>query len=216
MNSNWETQKLESQYHFDNTRIDPAWDRIVELGRFVGDWKKDVENAIASARPVTWKNHSNKESNKLVSAKEFNLMASGADSKIAVSHLEYQLAPVFQKIIDIIGLKEHESRVHVQFPGQVFVKHIDKLEKFNPKDPSKIARIMIMLTDWDQGHFNQFGNFTFQGWKSGDVHTFDWQNIPHSSANAGLSPRVSLLTTGIITDKTKHFLLNSKDTIISI
>lgn len=216
MNSNWETQKLESQYHFDNTRIDPAWDRIVELGRFVGDWKKDVENAIASARPVTWKNHSNNESNKLVSAKEFNLMASGADSKIAVSHLEYQLAPVFQKIIDIIGLKEHESRVHVQFPGQVFVKHIDKLEKFNPKDPSKIARIMIMLTDWDQGHFNQFGNFTFQGWKSGDVHTFDWQNIPHSSANAGLSPRVSLLTTGIITDKTKHFLLNSKDTIISI
>jgi hypothetical protein len=70
---------------------------------------------------------------------------------------------------------------------------------------------MIQLTDWDQGHFSQYGNFTYQGWKAGDIHTFDWHNVPHSSANAGLTPRVSLLTTGTLTTKTIEFLSAAKN-----
>jgi hypothetical protein len=217
MESNWELQKAKSRYHFDTTRMDPEWDRVVELGRFKGDWSNEVEKAIQTARPATWRNRAKTgEPNILVDAEENDLVHAGADPKMIVSHLEYKLEPIFQKMVDIIGLDNHESRVHVQFPGQVFTKHIDKLEKFNPDDPSKVARIMVLLTDWDQGHFNQYGNFTYQGWKSGEVHTFDWMNVPHSSANSGLTPRVSLLTTGVITEKTKQFLKNTKDTIIQI
>jgi hypothetical protein len=205
--SNWEIQKSKSSYHFDTTLNDPRYDTVIDLGSFIGEWHTEVEDAISSARPATWRNRSKSEKpNKLVEAEEYDLEAAGADPNMIFSHLEYSLAPVFQKMVDTIGLSNDESRVHVQWPGQVFVKHIDKLEKFNPEDPSKIMRVMIMLTDWDQGHFNQYGNFTYQGWKAGDIHTFDWKNVPHSSANAGLTPRVSLLTTGIITNKTLEFL----------
>ena len=43
-------------------------------------------------------------------------------------------------------------------------------------------------------------------WHAGDVHTFDWQNIPHSTANAGHGPRITLQITGVETDKTRDFL----------
>jgi len=217
MKSNWELQKAKSQYHFDNTKFDPLWDKITELGRFEGDWTKEVNDAINSARPATWRNRSKDQTpNKLVNLEEHDLLTIGADNNMLLGNLEYNLAPIFQNMIDIIGLDNSESRVHVQWPGQVFVKHIDKLEKFNPEDPSKVMRIMVMLTDWDQGHFNQYGNFTYQGWKAGDIHTFDWMNIPHSSANAGLLPRVSLLTTGVITSKTIDFLKKIKNKSINL
>lgn len=207
MESNWEIQKAKSSYHFDNTTNDPEHDTVIRLGSFIGNWKKEVDSAISSARPATWRDRSkSKRPNKLIGAEEYDLEQAGADPTMIFSHLEYNLAPIFQKMVDTIGLSNDESRVHVQWPGQVFIKHIDKLEKVNPEDPTKVMRVMVMLTDWDQGHFNQYGNFTYQGWKAGEIHTFDWKNVPHSSANAGLTPRVSLLTTGIITDRTKTFL----------
>jgi hypothetical protein len=207
MNSNWEIQKSKSLYHFNNSIIDPKWDCVEELGKFVGNWKNDVDDVIKSAKPATWRSRSKSGNpNQLIDAEENDLKNIGADVNMIISNLDYNLNPIFQKMCNIIGLSNSENRLHVQWPGQVFVKHIDKLEKFNLKDPSKIMRIMIMLTDWDQGHFNQYGNFTYQGWKSGDIHTFDWKNVPHSSANAGLTPRVSLLTTGVITNTTLDFL----------
>lgn len=210
MESNWELQKSKSAYHFDNTIMDPRWDCVNELGRFIGDWSQEVDSVIKSARPATWRDRSkSKKPNALVDFEENDLKEIGANTDMIISNLEYRLEPIFQKMCDIIGLDNAESRVHVQWPGQVFVKHIDKLEKFNPKDPSKVIRIMVMLTNWDQGHFNQYGNFTYQGWKSGDIHTFDWYNVPHSSSNSGLTPRVSLLTTGIITDATHKLLSNA-------
>ncbi len=207
MESNWEIQKAKSNYHFDNTKMDPKWDTIEYLGRFSGNWSKEVAQAIESARPATWRNRSKSGlPNKLVDAEEADLVNIGADPNMIFSNLEYNLAPPFKKICNFFKLQNLESRVHVQWPGQVFIKHIDKLEKFNPSDPSKVMRIMVMLTDWDQGHYNQYGNFTYQGWKAGEVHTFDWHNVPHSSANSGLTPRVSLLLTGVITDETLEFL----------
>ena len=36
--------------------------------------------------------------------------------------------------------------------------------------------------------------------------SFDWQNDFHCTANASLKPRVALVTTGIIGEKTRNFL----------
>jgi hypothetical protein len=214
MESNWEIQKLKSNYHFKNDTIDSEVDKIENIGRFIGDWSEEIEGAIKNSKPVSWRNRSKTGNpNSLVDAEEHDLRKIGADVNMIVSNLNYNLSPIFQKMVDIIGLGNAESRVHVQWPGQVFVKHIDKLEKFYPKDPSKVSRIMILLTDYDQGHFNQYGNFMHQFWKSGDIVSFDWMNLPHSSANAGLSPRVSLLTTGVITETTKQFFKEAKNGI---
>ena len=97
-------------------------------------------------------------------------------------------------------------RLHVQHPGQVWNLHLDKLEKWNPTDPAKVMRVMIALNDWEPGHFFSYGNYVHTGWHAGDVTTFDWQNLPHSTANAGHAPRITLQMTGVITDKTRDFL----------
>jgi hypothetical protein len=38
------------------------------------------------------------------------------------------------------------------------------------------------------------------------VTTFDWQNVPHATANAGHVPRATLQITGIQTAQTEEFL----------
>jgi len=205
--SNWEIQKSKSSYHFDNNIIDERYDCVRELGRFNGVWQDEIDQVLKSARPVSWRNRSKTGNpNRLVRAEEYDLEAAGADPNMIISNLEYNLTPTFQKMVAVIGLDNVESRIHVQWPGQVFTKHIDKLEKYCPEDPSRVMRIVVMLTDWDQGHYNQYGNFTYEHWKAGDIHTFDWMNVPHSSANSGLTPRVSLLTTGIISETTRKLL----------
>jgi hypothetical protein len=51
-----------------------------------------------------------------------------------------------------------------------------------------------------------FRSYLHQQWRAGDVTTFDWQNIPHSTANAGHNPRVTYQLTGIITERTTEFI----------
>lgn len=212
MESNWDIQRSKSAYHFDNRTIDPRWDCVKGIGKFTGNWDLEVANAIETARAATWRTRSKSgKPGKLVNEEEYDLVNVGADPDMVFGHLEYKLQPIFEQMARMIGLDNAESRVHVQWPGQVFIKHIDKLEKWAPDNPDSVARFMIMLTDWEQGHFNSYGNYIHQFWKAGDIHTFEWKHVPHSSANAGHTPRVSLLTTGIITDQTRAFLKQAAD-----
>ena len=98
--------------------------------------------------------------------------------------------------------KQVQSRVHVQFPGQVWNIHIDKLEKWNTEDPHSVYRFMVMLNDWEPGHFIQYGNFVHTGYRAGEIYSFDWYNVPHCTANAGLNPRCTMLITGVASDQT--------------
>lgn len=210
--SNWEMLKSKSIYHFDNWKIDHRWDCIQGIGKFLGDWSVELAEVIETAKPATWRTRSETGfPNKHIDKEEYDLVAAGASADMVITNIEYKLAPVFREMCDLIGLANRMDRIHVQWPGQVFTKHIDKLQKMNPENPEQIMRIMVQLTDWDQGHFSQYGNYTHSHWKAGDIYTFDWKNVPHSSANAGLSPRVSLLTTGTVTDTTKRFLAEVKN-----
>ena len=98
------------------------------------------------------------------------------------------------------------ARIHIQYPGELWHRHIDKLQKWCPEDPTKVLRAFIQLTSWQPGQFWEYGNYHWNQWAAGDVSTFDWANIPHSTANAGHNPRITLQITGIITNKTKDFL----------
>lgn len=210
--SNWEARKALSAYHFDPKIIDPRWDCIIGLGRIVGNFDQEIADVIQSAHPVTWRTRSKTgEPNDKVDAEEYDLEKTGAGADLVLANFEYNLSPKFEEICELIGLENREDRVHVQLPGQVFNIHMDRLEKFNPADPSKVMRIAIALSDWEPGQFNQYGNFTHTRFRKGDVYTFDWRHVPHSSANASLKPRVTLLTTGSIGDKTKKFLIEAKN-----
>lgn len=113
---------------------------------------------------------------------------------------------VLLNISNLFGLEDCMNRIHVQRPGEVWNLHLDKLEKWCPHNPDSVIRLQLQLTDWEPGHFWSYGNYLHQGWRAGDLTTFDWQNIPHSTANAGLNPRVTFQMTGVITEQTRTFL----------
>jgi len=211
MKSNWELTKQRSQYHFDTKRLDPRWDRVEELGYITPCWQDELTSAIEQARPVTWRTRGKPGDEKVRGneehdREEYDLESYGMDKNYIVTNMNYDIAPVFQNIADQFCLEESMARVHVQLPGQVWNLHLDKLEKWMPSDPKKVVRYFIQLNNWEMGHFWNYGNFMWSGWRAGDVSTFDWLNVPHSTANAGHVPRATLQITGIKTNKTQDML----------
>ena len=137
---------------------------------------------------------------------EYDLERVGVDPKMIITHLNWNLPASLQAVSDAFGLADCMNRIHVQMPGEVWNLHIDKLQKWAPDDPSKVMRIFIQLTDWQPGQFWEYGNYHWNQWSAGDVSTFDWPNMPHSTANAGHHPRVTYQLTGVTTEKTEEFL----------
>jgi hypothetical protein len=214
--SNWEITKRRSQYHFDNNTMDARWDTVQHLGHITPEWTEELSDAITKSTPVTWRTRG-RDSDPLKRASEeydqedYDLEQQGYGHDYVVTNLNYDLAPVFQHIANQFGLEKSMARIHVQHPGQVWNLHLDKLEKWMPADPTQVVRYFVQLTDWHQGHFWSYGNYMWSGWHAGDVSTFDWMHVPHSTANAGHSPRATLQITGIKTQETDKFLNNLKD-----
>lgn len=219
--SAWEYGKSRSSYHFRTDIIDPRWDCVQGLGRFDGDWSEEIKQAEELAKTVTihtrrdtWDNRAGHNFVKLNQAETNDLQAVGGDDQQVLFRAHHDLSPTFQKMVDMIGLGDHESRLHVQFPTESFIGHVDRFDLNWPDvPPENLMRIGIMLKDWEQGQFFQFGNFPYQQWRAGDIHTFEYLHVPHYTANSGLSPRVTLFTTGIITDKTRKFLAAAKKSV---
>jgi hypothetical protein len=115
-----------------------------------------------------------------------------------------------KKISQLFSLESCVEQIIVQMPGDVSILQIDQLQNYLPDAPWTIMRVQIALTDWEPGHFWSYGNYNHQQWHAGDVTTFDWQNLPHCTANAGHNPRVTFQLTGIITEKTNEFLSRLK------
>lgn len=209
--SNWEITRARSQYHFDPTQVDPRWDTVQHLGHVAPEWDSELAAAIATSQPVTWRTRG-RDSDPLKRATEeydqedHDLEQQGYGRDYVVTNLNYNLAPVFQRIVDQFGLEQSMARVHVQHPGQVWNLHLDKLEKWMPSDPAQVVRYFVQLTDWQPGHFWSYGNYSWTGWHAGDVSTFDWWNVPHATANAGHVARATLQITGIKTSVTERFL----------
>lgn len=216
--SSWESTKSQSSYHFDNNKFDHRYDCIFPIGRFVGDWRDEVEWVIENSKPSSWRTRvyggktsrgdggKNTPPDNWIDAEEYDIIKAGGDPNITLCRMGHELPPKLQKMCDMIGLENGHDKAHAQMTGEVFTKHIDKLGRIYPEDPDKIMRIVIMLTDWEPGHFYQYGNYTYQGWRAGDIHYFDWKNVPHCTANAGLAPRATIVTTGIRGPKTEEFL----------
>ena len=209
--SNWEITKQRSQYHFDTTQQDSRWDTVQRLGHVRPNWSSELAQAIAASRPVTWRTRGRaddalKRSGEEHDREDYDLERIGMGKDYVVTNINYELALVFQRIADQFSLEKSMARIHVQHPGQVWNLHMDKLEKWMPENPSQVVRYFVQLTDWQQGHFWSYGNYSWTGWFAGDISTFDWWNVPHATANAGHEPRATLQITGIKTSATERFL----------
>lgn len=211
MKSNWQLLKQRSQYHFDTTKLDPQWDTVIKIGRIEPNWQNELVTVLASAYPVTWRtrgrsNDPLQRRSEEYDQEDYDLEQQGYGKDYVVTDLEYTVPPGLQAVADQFGLEKSMTRIHVQRPGQVWNLHLDKLEKWMPQDPSQVVRYFVQLTDWQPGHFWSYGNFVYQGWRAGDITTFDWLNVPHATANAGHEPRATLQITGIKTITTQKYL----------
>jgi hypothetical protein len=166
---------------------------------------------VANSRPATWETRGYKGEGvppprEDLIAEEYDIERVGADPKMIITHLNWRIPDSLKWITEAFALDDCMERIHVQQPGEVWNLHIDKLQKWSPEDPSKVGRYFVQLTDWQPGQFWEYGNYHWNQWRAGDVSTFDWANMPHSTANAGHHPRVTFQLTGVITDQTRAFL----------
>ena len=209
MISSWDTSKQKSKYHFDNFKNDSQVDKVIKLGKIIADYSEDVKHAVESAKPATWRTRgkigkSRPEAE--LASEDYDLERFGYGKDYQITHLNWEITPNLKNITELFALGDCMERIHVQMPGEVWNLHLDKLEKWAPETPWMVMRVQVALTDWEQGHFWSYGNYNHQQWRAGDVTSFDWQNLPHSTANAGHNPRVTYQLTGIITEKTNDFL----------
>jgi hypothetical protein len=209
MKSSWDETKKRTRYHYDNKKIDPLYDTVTNLGNFVPCWQQELDKIIKKSKSATWRTRGqagkSRPEEELV-AEEYDLERAGYGKNYKITNLNWDIPPVLQRISDLFGLDDAMTRIHVQVPGQVWNLHLDKLEKWNPENPDSVLRVQIQLTDWEPGQFWSYGNYHHSMWSAGDVTTFNWQHVPHATANAGLEPRVTLQVTGVQTERTRDFL----------
>ena len=207
--SSWEQSKVKTKYHFDNFKNDVMVDKVDKLGSIQADFKPEVAEIIKNAKPATWRTRGAEGKTRPeeeLASEDYDLERFGYGADHQITHLNWTIPNKLKKITEMFALSDCMERIHVQMPGEVWNLHLDKLQKWAPEEPWKVMRIQVALTDWEQGHFWSYGNYNHQQWRAGDVTTFDWQNLPHSTANAGHNPRVTFQLTGVVTERTTDFI----------
>jgi hypothetical protein len=213
--SRWEFLKNRSQWHFDPFRAaESGTDSYTSVGRFRGDLESIVQRFWHDAEPVTWKSGVRTQypdndplRNALAEQQDFD--AAGFDSdQVMFDRAFVHDDPVVSKILDCIGMDNCDVRFNLQLTGQILVTHMDYLDGFQHGDwPGR--RFAVMLEDWKWGQIFQLGNANWTQWHAGDCITWEYRDIPHSTANMGWWPRPMLQISGTMTAKTELFLQNS-------
>jgi hypothetical protein len=91
--------------------------------------------------------------------------------------------------------------VYKMNPGCVLPLHSDTYARFvklhNVSDINDIVRAVVMLEDWESGHYLEINGVGITNWRAGDY--FIWRGTaPHVAANVGLTDRYTLQLTGIL------------------
>jgi len=195
--SRWEFTKSKSKWHFDKS-IPPALgtDSYTPVCRFNADFAAAIAECMPKTKASSWS-----------SRNDFN-------KDIAAQGL---YSAMFREIADTLGIDDAMIKFHNQITGQMLHFHIDNFaarpERENSfkvvdfdENPQIMRRFAIMLADWELGQAWMFGNALYQGWKAGDCITWEWQDMPHATVNAGWHDRPLLQITGRVTAKTQWLL----------
>lgn len=225
----WDFSKSRSNYHFDPTINEDANPPFRVIGRIDGDLVYHLQEAL-KANPV----RANGFKNRLSAQKDSGDKPFTHDMDQAeLRHLNLQEDHVFfdnvkpaTNILDMIRMAfcfdatKYGGGFHIQKPGMMFPYHVDEIpgvkdnqidHEFD-KHPEKIARLEIMVYDWQPGHVWSYGNTYWKQWKAGDIAWHNWRDIPHGTANIGRSDRATLQVTGMTTERTRR-MINQYTTI---
>ena len=221
--SRWEYTRSRSQWHFDPLRSSaPGHDSFTSVGRFQADLESIIQHFQDQTEPVTWASgvrtqYPANDALRDPRAEQadfdnagFNADQVMFDRAFAADH------PVVQQIAATIGMENNDIRFNLQLTGHMLVTHMDYLDGFQRDDwPGR--RFAVMLSDWRWGQIFQIGNANWSQWRAGDCITWEYRDIPHSTANMGWWPRPMLQISGTMTEKTAHFLKDcSKSRVIDL
>lgn len=102
------------------------------------------------------------------------------------------------------NLKHVGISLFVQPPGHCIPSHVDTYSSFKRRtgvevDYTRLKRYMIFVSDWDWGHFFNWGNHCINQWKAGDFWDLKG-GVYHASANAGVTPKITIHWSGELID----------------
>ena len=120
----------------------------------------------------------------------------------------------FDSIKNLCSLKDATIACFKQDPGNTNPWHFDTYQgvvneykkqgiELLDSEIKNIKRYLIVLEDWDWGHFLQIGNNVLSQWKAGDIFTWDY-GIYHTTGNAGLKPKLTAHITGLPLENALH------------
>ena len=212
--SSWQWCRDRSRYHFDWQRHDKPGEWYQLIGNIEPSWHQELVDIQHRARSITWatRNYLGLGVSPMLAQEQHDLAEAGADQDLQLTNCveDFSGYPQLQKLSDFFEVQEAKKVIHTQITGQMFNLHIDKLYARCPDNPGKVVRITIMLQDWLPGHFYLYGTRVYSHWRAGDVHIFDWPNVPHATANASLWPRSTMQITGIRSPRTDNLLNNQE------
>ncbi len=223
--SNWDYIKENlSNYHYDKWREEHEGEWWHKLGRFelTDEIKSLLPKFEEESKKVGWFDVTAAMHPGFPGGKSPLLEQEDYDRKLSGIQGEYtQVVPepemvnsAIQKLGTYWKLKRLRTRLHFQWPGQMFAMHVDKLWHRNPADPSKIIRFVVTLTDYEPGQLMIYGNSVYTQWREGEIHCFDTLNVPHATANLSTKVRPIMVITGVRTEETDEILRNCNgDTI---
>ena len=226
----WDNSRKLSNYHFDksiNDSLNP--DIVVDQIRFIGDWSNEIklDQFKSGYNPET---ATTDLDNNFIARRWIQEMillgqnpAERHNKRIKVSR---ETHPKIFKMPELLGI-EGKINIHCQLTGDINYLHIDTYDVKNSTNSNadydlmiqqhpNTIRLMIHLTDWEWGHFVQFGNYIWSGWKAGSVGYWSWKDIPHATANAGHLPRIVGIVHGKATPKFYDMLRNDDPIIINV
>jgi hypothetical protein len=198
----------------------PSTDHLY-VGRFMVDFSKHLKNVNwgESEHAVElWPEDENKPL-------DIHNLAWGKKDTIRAGYTEHntkkyqlfnssEIPKILYDIAEMSGLENYSVALFRQDPGQTNPWHFDTFQgcvkKFKQqgvnlteKDIKRIKRYLIVLEDWDWGHFLQVGNNVLSQWRAGDVFTWEY-GMYHTSCNAGTKPKLTAHVTGLPREDALH------------
>ena len=80
---------------------------------------------------------------------------------------------------------------------EIMPTHVDHYRRYREVfnvESKDVVRILVMLEDWQPGHYLEIGNVGITNWIAGDY--FVWENdVPHAASNIGIEDRYTLQIT---------------------
>jgi hypothetical protein len=112
-----------------------------------------------------------------------------------------------QRFLDIFtgqGWRDVGTSYYRMGTGTVLPTHNDLYKKyielFNLQGREHtIRRAIVFLEDWQPGHYAEYMDQAFVGWRAGAVMEWTY-DTPHMAANLGIKPRYTLQITGHVDD----------------